>query len=190
MHASKCIKLTLWSRRVSRTVRLVSCPPRARLPARNGLVNEVEFLGLIPQNSGRPDCEIDNYYVALPYSIKIYSSPFEYPYFFEWVFRKTFWTLLGYTVAKAPGNPRNSTCSPRERVGSGDETTVRITCPWWGFLRSSRFALLMYKACCIKTKVCSVAVYFGQIDRRARLITLSFCVFVYLAARKLSILSS
>ena len=25
---------------------LVSCPPRARLPARNGLVNEVEFLGL------------------------------------------------------------------------------------------------------------------------------------------------
>jgi len=30
---------------------LVSCPP---LPARNGLVNKVEFLGLIPQNSGRP----------------------------------------------------------------------------------------------------------------------------------------
>ena len=30
------------------------------------------------------DCEIDNYYVALPYNIKIYSSPFEYPYFF-WV---------------------------------------------------------------------------------------------------------
>ena len=33
---------------------LVSCPPRARLPARNGLVNEVEFLGLIHQNGGRP----------------------------------------------------------------------------------------------------------------------------------------
>ena len=33
---------------------LVSCPPCARLPARNGLVNEVEFLGLIPQNGGRP----------------------------------------------------------------------------------------------------------------------------------------
>ena len=29
---------------------LVSCPARARLPARNGLVNEVEFLGLITQN--------------------------------------------------------------------------------------------------------------------------------------------
>ena len=33
---------------------LVSCPPRARLPVRNGLVNEVEFLGLIHQNGGRP----------------------------------------------------------------------------------------------------------------------------------------
>ena len=33
---------------------LVSWPVRARLPARNGLVNEVEFLGLIPQNGGRP----------------------------------------------------------------------------------------------------------------------------------------
>ena len=33
---------------------LVSCPPRARLPARNSLVNKVEFLGLIPQNGGRP----------------------------------------------------------------------------------------------------------------------------------------
>ena len=29
---------------------LVSCPTCARLPARNGLVNEVEFLGLITQN--------------------------------------------------------------------------------------------------------------------------------------------
>ena len=33
---------------------VVSCPPRARLPARNGLVNEVKFLGLIHQNGGRP----------------------------------------------------------------------------------------------------------------------------------------
>ena len=29
---------------------VVSCPARVRLPARNGLVNEVEFLGLITQN--------------------------------------------------------------------------------------------------------------------------------------------
>ena len=33
---------------------VVLCPPRVCLPARNGLVNEVEFLGLIPQNGGRP----------------------------------------------------------------------------------------------------------------------------------------
>ena len=29
---------------------LVSCPARARLPARSGLVNEVEFLELVTQN--------------------------------------------------------------------------------------------------------------------------------------------
>ena len=33
---------------------LVSCPPHTRLPVRNGLVNEVEFLGLFPQDGGRP----------------------------------------------------------------------------------------------------------------------------------------
>ena len=33
---------------------LVLCPPCVRLPVRNGLVNEVEFLGLIHQNGGRP----------------------------------------------------------------------------------------------------------------------------------------
>jgi len=33
---------------------LVSYPSHLRLPARNGLVNKVEFLGLIPQNCGRP----------------------------------------------------------------------------------------------------------------------------------------
>ena len=32
-----------------RTFDLVSCPARARLPTRNGLVNKVEFLGLIPK---------------------------------------------------------------------------------------------------------------------------------------------
>ena len=33
---------------------IVSSPPRARLPARNGLVSKLKFLGLIPQNGGRP----------------------------------------------------------------------------------------------------------------------------------------
>ena len=35
-------------------VHLVVCLPCVHLPARNDLVNEVEFLGLIPQNCGRP----------------------------------------------------------------------------------------------------------------------------------------
>ena len=49
---------------------VVSCPPHVRLPVRNGLVNEVEFLGLIPQNGeDQRDCKIANYYVALPYNI-------------------------------------------------------------------------------------------------------------------------
>ena len=72
------------------------------------------FLGLFPKTvEDQWDCEIANYYVALPYNIQIYSSPFEYPCFFlirfssicaffGRVFRKIFWTLLGYTVAKAP----------------------------------------------------------------------------------------
>ena len=42
------------SRYTDTHVPVVSCPPRARLPARNGLVNEVKFLGLISQNGGRP----------------------------------------------------------------------------------------------------------------------------------------
>ena len=39
------MKCLLWNASM-----LVSCPARARLPARNGLVNEVKFLGLITQN--------------------------------------------------------------------------------------------------------------------------------------------
>ena len=35
---------------VTTSNRLVSCPARARLLARNSLVNKVEFLGLITQN--------------------------------------------------------------------------------------------------------------------------------------------
>ena len=35
---------------VSERLELVSCPAHAHLPARNSLVNEVKFLGLITQN--------------------------------------------------------------------------------------------------------------------------------------------
>ena len=47
---------------------LVLCPARPYLLTRNGLVNEVKFLGLIPKKKGKDqwDWEIANYYVALP----------------------------------------------------------------------------------------------------------------------------
>ena len=46
---------------------LVSCPAHVRLPARNSLVNEVEFLGLLPKSGNDQwDCEIGNCYSALP----------------------------------------------------------------------------------------------------------------------------
>ena len=63
------------------------------LPVRNGVVNR--------------DCKIANYHVALPLQcIHLHLSIHT---FFELVFCKIFWTLLGYTVTKAPANPRNST---------------------------------------------------------------------------------
>ena len=44
-----------------------------------------------------------------PCNSKICSSPFEYPYFFEQVVHKMFWTLLDYTVVKRCSSPRNLT---------------------------------------------------------------------------------
>ena len=55
---------------------LVSCPAHVRLLTRNGLVNKVEFLGL------QWDCEIGNYYEALPYNSKKNLSLLEYLYIF------------------------------------------------------------------------------------------------------------
>ena len=76
---------------------LVLCPAHTRLPARNGLMN------LFPK-SGKDqwDCEIGNYYVALP-------SQQKFPYLFEQVGHQMFWSLLGYIVAKVYASPRNST---------------------------------------------------------------------------------
>ena len=55
-HPSQDERPGLWGLRnkVTPCFSLVSCPPHACLPVRNGLVNEVEFLGLISQNGGRP----------------------------------------------------------------------------------------------------------------------------------------
>ena len=44
----ECMFVNEWAWLTSR-VCLVLCPARMRLPVRNGLVNEVEFLGLITQ---------------------------------------------------------------------------------------------------------------------------------------------
>ena len=91
---------------------LVLCQPRTCLRARNGLVNEVKFLGLIPPKWWKTN-EISSYYIALP--LQIYSSPFQYPYFFWAGFRKT---LQGYTVAKAPASPKNLTWFTRPLISN------------------------------------------------------------------------
>ena len=85
---------------------VVSCPAHVHLPARNGLVSKVKFLGLIPQNwEDQWDCEIANYYVPYKSYLIICSSPFKYPYFFEPVSSKIFWLHCHKTLA----SPRNST---------------------------------------------------------------------------------
>ena len=68
------------------------------------------FLGLLPKRGkDQWDCGIANHYLALPLQQKNSSSPFEYPYVFEQVVRKMFWTLLSYTVTKECASPRNLT---------------------------------------------------------------------------------
>ena len=59
-------------------------------------------------------------------------SLLEYPYLFEWVCCKMFWTLLGDTVTKVCGRPKkfnlvHQTVSPHEGVESGDETSKTDT---------------------------------------------------------------
>ena len=44
------VTIAVYATHTASDASLVSCPARARFPARNGLVNEVEFLGLITQN--------------------------------------------------------------------------------------------------------------------------------------------
>ena len=86
---------------------VVSCPSRACLPARNGLVIEVKFLGLIPQKGGTMRLQ-DHCSTSLT-TLKFIHLHSSIRTFFERVFQKIFWTLLGYTVAKAPASSRNLT---------------------------------------------------------------------------------
>ena len=91
---------------------LVTRPDQPACTSRRETVwwTKSNFLGLLPK-SGKDqwDCEISNYYVALPYSSKICHLHLSIRPFFERVVRKMFWTLLGYNVAKAWASPRNST---------------------------------------------------------------------------------
>ena len=51
-----------------------------------------------------------NFFISIRVSVLFFWSGFpSIRAFFERVFHKIFWTLLGYTVAKAPATPRNST---------------------------------------------------------------------------------
>ena len=94
-----------------------------------------KFLGLLPKSSKDQiecDCEISNYYLALP--IEIYSSLLEYPDFFERVVCKMFWTLLGYTVTKKKHALSqeilvgSQDCFyPHERMGSKDKANCHHT---------------------------------------------------------------
>ena len=60
--------------------------------------------------------------------LKFIHLPLSICTFFERIFHKIFWTLLGYTVAKAPTSKKfdlvHQTFSPCERVGSGDESSL------------------------------------------------------------------
>ena len=89
---------------------LVSCPARAPLGEKlSGKWSRISWAYSPKQwktNEIARSLIITQYF---PYNFKIYSSPFKYSYFFEWVFHKIFWTLLGYTVTKAPASPRNLT---------------------------------------------------------------------------------
>ena len=83
---------------------------------------------------------------------------FKYLYFFELVFRKIFWTLLGYSVPKAPASQRNSTCflhqtvSPCERVGSGDEASFVPHRLWSAHESDCRVQLRHVNRCMINHK--------------------------------------
>ena len=61
-----------------------------------------------------------------PYNSKIFCLYLGIHTFFEWAWRKMFWTLLGYTVIRGFTSPRNSTWFTRHfsswRVGPGDKT--------------------------------------------------------------------
>ena len=89
------------------------------------------FLGLLPKRL-RTNKIVRSVTIKyhFPYNSKVCSSPLEYPYFFEWVFRKT---LLGYTAAKAfASHPRSSpdrSSSWEGRLLGWDYLSLLFRCP-------------------------------------------------------------
>jgi len=81
----------------------VSCPPRARLPARNGLVNEVDVFRFISQRL-----------IRLRNRWLLRSSPFEYLCFFT----------IGFSASPTNSNWVTRPYNPRERVDSVNETFI------------------------------------------------------------------
>ena len=79
----------------------VSCPPRARLPARNGLVNEVDIFMFIFQRL-----------IRLRNRWLLRWSPFEYLCLFT----------IGFSASPTNSNWVTRPYNPRERVGSVNET--------------------------------------------------------------------
>ena len=90
---------------------LVSCPTHVHLPARNGLVSKLTFLGLLLKTGNDQwDREIGDYYVALSFrTVKFVHLHSSIRTFFERIDHKMFLTLLGYIVAKVCTSPRNWT---------------------------------------------------------------------------------
>ena len=78
---------------------LVSCPARVRLPARNGLVKEVEFKWAYSPKVVRTNKLLST---SLTGVINLCT-------FSEQIWRKMIWTLLNDTVTKVCASPRNST---------------------------------------------------------------------------------
>ena len=102
-----------------------SLVPRLRVPAGKKTIwwTKSNFLGLLSKSGNDQwDCEISNYYVALPSNS---TSPFKYSYLFCRGWLQNVLIVARLHCRKGYASPRNLTwftVSPHQRVGSGDET--------------------------------------------------------------------
>ena len=117
---------------VTEHFQVVSCPARTCLLARNGLMNQVKFIGLLPNVVSTN--EIVRLLISMqhiPYSNSILYLYSSIRTFFERVWCTMFGTLLGYTVAKVRQPKKfdlaHQTVSLHEREGGvGDEHKFQV----------------------------------------------------------------